>query len=233
MNDEHVNEKTDKELELLLNQREVIVEAIKTNIDNMVKIIVAVVPVLITILLTYIFSFDKNPLIRIIGVEMLIILILTVSAFLFNANIYRDYICAIDKYLREKYKIYSLIFEGELSRKHVTGFLGVFPMTTNLIGWSAAVLVGFTISIIIYSDWGYYYAHHIYFFLIGLLGLQVVLFIFILAANIFRKTGRNTKILDDCYEYIGGKNSDNKQNRMKFSRIQQNRQRSNLPRKKM
>lgn len=190
------------ELNLLLDQRNILVESNRVNNNNMMKIIVALLPEIILIVLTFIFNVSNGPLIRLSAFELMLILSLSVFAFLVNMNVFRDYISAIDKYLYEKYDISSLIFEGELSKKHLTGIKGLFPELTTLIALSVVTCGVILFSFIIKTDLSYYISNKIYFVFLSLIGIQVLIFIILGLKNIKRKAGKDDSILNDCYEYI-------------------------------
>lgn len=91
-------------IKILLEQRKTLVDNIKELNGNMFKVIIAVIPCLVSMVLSYyklIVPTKYAPYIRFAAIEITLILAMTVSAFLFNANIYRDYISAIDRLVLE------------------------------------------------------------------------------------------------------------------------------------
>ncbi len=146
-------------VKILLEQRKILVDNIKELNGNMFKVIIAVIPCFISMILSYyklIVPTKYASYIRFAAIEIILILAMTVSAFLFNANIYRDYISAIDRHLYTKYNISSLIYEGELSKIHITGTKGTFPLITTLISFSVAIPFLVVIIIVFINDLNFY-----------------------------------------------------------------------------
>lgn len=199
------------EVELLLKQRKVLVENIKEINSNMFKIIVAVIPVLITLLLSYsekVVPSKSAPLIRFFIIQFIIILAMTISAFLFNGNINRDYIVAVDKYLYDNYKISVLFYESDLSREDITGTKGVFPLLTMLIGISSGIVVSAFVIYSIYNDASVFYFKNIWGILLFVFMIfEILSYASLIYLNHKRKVNKKSSITDACLAHLNrGKN---------------------------
>lgn len=192
-------------IKILLEQRKTLVDNIKELNGNMFKVIIAVIPCLVSMVLSYyklIVPTKYAPYIRFAAIEIILILAMTVSAFLFNANIYRDYISAIDRHLYTKHNISSLIYEGELSKIHITGTKGTFPLITTLISFSVAIPFLVVIVIIFINDLSFYISSVYHFSLILFLIAQISCYGILILKNHERKIGKYSKVSEDCYNYI-------------------------------
>lgn len=222
-NNDDFNAKSKFEIELLLKQREVLVENIKEINSNMFKVIVATIPVLITLLLSYsekVIPSSSAPLIRFFIIQFIIILAMTISAFLFNGNVNRDYIVAVDKYLYDNYKISALFYESDLSREDITGTKGVFPLITLLIGVSSSVVVGAFVIYSIYID-----ASVLYFKSIGgillfaFMAIEIIAYAYLIYLNHKRKVNKTSSITDACVEHLN-RSKNNKWVILKYNDMQ-------------
>jgi len=192
-------------IKILLEQRKTLVDNIKELNGNMFKVIIAVIPCLVSMVLSYyklIVPTKYAPYIRFAAIEIILILAMTVSAFLFNANIYRDCISAIDRHLYTKHNISSLIYEGELSKIHITGTKGTFPLITTLISFSVAIPFLVVIVIIFINDLSFYISSVYHFSLILFLIAQISCYGILILKNHERKIGKYSKVSEDCYNYI-------------------------------
>lgn len=212
MTNEDFNDKSKFEIDLLLKQRAVLVENIKEINGNMFKVIVATIPVLITLLLSYsekVIPSSSAPLIRFFIIQFIIILAMTISAFLFNGNVNRDYIVAVDKYLYDNYKISALFYESDLSREDITGTKGVFPLITMLIGVSASIVVSAFVIYSIYTDASVFYFKNIGgIFLFVFMVFEITSYAYIIFLNHKRKVNKTSSITNACVEHLNrGKNN--------------------------
>lgn len=204
----HTETKTENKLsetDLLLNQRQVLVDNIKEINSNMFKVVVAIIPGLISMMISYadfIVPEKYGPFVRFFIIEFILILSMVISAFLFDANIHRDYVVAIDKYLYEKYSVTCLIYEGELSREHVTGVSGIFPLMTSLIGCSVGTIIIVLIVAAIINDLNYYMDSKWHLLLLAFIILQILGYTIILLKNQIRKIKQKSEITDDCLRYL-------------------------------
>lgn len=192
-------------VKILLEQRKILVDNIKELNGNMFKVIIAVIPCLVSMILSYyklIVPIKYASYIRFAAIEIILILAMTVSAFLFNANIYRDYISAIDRHLYTKYNISSLIYEGELSKIHITGTKGTFTLITTLISFSVAIPFLVVIVIVFINDLNFYISSICHFSLILFLIAQISCYGILILKNHERKIGKYSKVSEDCYDYI-------------------------------
>ena len=153
--------KCNQEVELLLDQRKELINSIDKMYSNMFKVIIAVIPLIGTIAVadssvaTGEGSFF-SPFVKFVMLELLLLFSMAISVFLFNTNVNRDYIIAIDTYLSKKYGITALLHNGELSRKHTTGISGVFPQTTILLGFGAIIFAAILALRVVMTDCSFY-----------------------------------------------------------------------------
>lgn len=193
--------KKEKELELLLEQRKTLISDIKELNSNMFKVIIAIIPLIITVFISYYNEINDTSatIIRFGVLEIILILSMVICACLFAANNNRDYISAIDKYVFEKYDISVLFHSGELSKEHTTGTKGIFPRTTTLIGVSSFIIIFLFLVYIIFQDICFYLKH---FYLLIILVIQIYLYLKIIYDNHKRKSTKKSTITEECLEYI-------------------------------
>lgn len=199
--------KPDETVELLLQQRKDLEQNMSDMYQNMFKIIVAVIALIGTMFAANkwlsddpAISFWNTPLFRFIIVEFVVITGITITAFLINTNINRDYIIAIDEFLKEKYGIKVLFNNGGLSRKHTTGFKETFPLTTFILGTSILLLLLVAFIHFMCNDWNYYKKH---FYLLIILAFQGLGISAVLIKNFVRKTKRGeSSLTKDVLNYL-------------------------------
>lgn len=191
-------------LEILREQRNILVEGNKELNGNMFKVIVAIIPLIAAMMASYVKIIDVayGPVIRFGIFEIILILSMVISACLFAENINRDYIAAIDEYALKEFGISEFVFEGELSLKHLTGIIGVFPLMTFLIGFSTAFLVILFLFYIVYTDYSFY-TEHIYLPII--VAVQLIFYLIIICLNIRRKMKKASSIFEDCLNHLNRK----------------------------
>lgn len=191
----------DLEINLLIEQRNMLISDIKDFNDNVMKIVIAIIPILATLVASHFSVISNNSayLIRYIVLEAIFILSMVISVCLFGANTKRDYIAAIDKYMFEIYGISILICNGELSRKHTTGIKGVFPLMTLLMGFNAICTIVSLMAYIVKQDM-VFYKKHIY--LLILFFIQIVVYIIVICINLKRKISQESIITEECMNYM-------------------------------
>lgn len=194
-------EKDKFEIDLLLEQRKMLISDTKELNSNMFKIIIAIIPIIATLVASYftVINDVRAYIIRFIVLEMVFILSMIIGAFLFAANINRDYIAAIDEYLLDTYDVTVLFYGGELSREHTTGMKGVFPLTTGLIGLNATCAIMLMFIYVIKFDISFY-ASHIY--LLVLFAVQALAYLVIICINFNRKITKRSIITEECINYM-------------------------------
>lgn len=194
-------EKDKFEIELLLEQRKTLTSDIKELNSNMFKVIVAIIPIIATLVASYftVISEGHASIIRYIVLEIVFVLSMVINACLFAANVNRDYITAIDKYLFDTHDVTVLVYSGELSRKHTTGIKGVFPLITGLIGCNAACVIILMFIYVIKQDINFYTSH---IYLLVLFLIQTVAYIVIICVNLKRKITKKSIITEDCLNYM-------------------------------
>lgn len=189
------------EMDLLLEQRNTLISDIKELNSDIIKIIIALIPVIVTLILSF-FSQKvsvNDTIVRYIVLEVVLILSMVIVACLLCANIKRDYIAAIDTYIFEKYGVSILICNGELSRKHTTGIKGAFPLMTLLIGVSSASVMLFLMYNIVKNDIDFYKNHRAIVFVSS---VQVLLYIIVIIINVKRKIFQKSIITEDCLNHM-------------------------------
>lgn len=196
-----VEKKTKLEIQLLLDQRESLISDIKELNNNMFKVIIVIIPLIATIAISYLSLADKTyaNIIRYIALEIILILSMVVVACLFAANVNRDYIAAIDKYIFDIYDIPVLFYGGELSMEHTTGLKGAFPLITGLIGSTATYLILLFLVYIFIHDINFYISHV---YLPIMTSVQIIAYIYIICNNFKRKISKKSNITNECYNYI-------------------------------
>ena len=189
------------ELNLLLEQRREAVNSKRELTERAGKLLIAIIPFGATTLLSY-FSIALEayaPIIRFVMLEAIIILTMMISACLFAANIDRDYVSAVDRYIYENYNISVLFYSGELSKKHTTGFRGAFSTITTLIGANVAVLIVImAVQFFKYDEIFYRNNRFLELFII----LQLLGFVAVVILNTKRKIDKYSDVAKDCYEYL-------------------------------
>ncbi len=191
-------------IDLLLDQRKLLISEIKQLYNNISKIVVALIPILATLVASYMDIIDsqRSLIIRFVILDSMIILSMILSMCLFCANIKRDYISAIDIHLFNMYGITELFCNGQLSRKHTTGVKGIFPIMAIVTGFSIACAILLLMSYTIKHDFDFY-KNHIY--LLIILILQLLGFTIVIIMNLKRKVSQTSTITSDCLAYINRK----------------------------
>lgn len=138
----------DKELELLISQRNQLVSDLANINSSFRNTILALLAGIIALLTTSNLTKLNNEIIILIGIQLIILIAIYIEALLTAANIQRFYISAIDTYIEEKYKINCLFYQGNFSRMTTLGGKGIFPyislvsafITVGSIAWIAIKL---------------------------------------------------------------------------------------------
>lgn len=190
------------EIDLLLEQRNTLIADIKEFNSHIIKIVIALVPILATLGASYFPAVSKTDafLIRYIILEIIFILSMVISACLIGANVKRDYIAAIDSYMFEMYGISVLICNGELSRKHTTGVKGAFPLVTLLIGLNVVSILVLLMFNVVKQDWVFYKEHVPLVLLLFI--VSVVFYGWIGIINVKRKFSEKSVITEECLDYM-------------------------------
>ena len=189
------------EIDLLLEQRNTLISDIKDFNNNIIKIVIALIPILATLVASYfsIINAESAFLIRYIVLEVIFILSMVISSCLFGANIKRDYIAAIDTYMFETFGVSVLICNGELSRTHTTGIKGVFPLMTLLMGFNAICAIVLLVFHIVKQDIEFYIDHA---YLLVLFFVQMIVYFIIISINLKRKIYQKSIITEECLKYM-------------------------------
>lgn len=188
------------ELELLVRQRDQLVEALAKTNSNFIKTIFLFLTGIITLSATSDSDFfiGKSGFLKIILIQVVLLLILFTAIQLLSGNIQRYYIAAIDQYIKEKYGIHVLFYQGAISLKHTVGLKGRFHYMTTMMGVFFAVLFIWVI-----------YELNIYeifkgnIILIILTCAEIIFLMFILFMNHCNKRKGSQEFLD-CIAYLKG-----------------------------
>lgn len=188
------------ELDLLIRQRNQLVEALAKTNSNFIKTIFAFLTGIITLSATRDSKFflGASNFLKIILIQVVLLLVLFTAIQLFNGNIQRYYIAAIDQYIKEKYGIHILFYQGAISLKHTIGFKGRFHYMTTMMGIFVSVLfiwVSYELNIIEILFENMIFAI--------LTCAEISFLIYILYLNYHNKKRGSEEFLD-CFAYLKG-----------------------------
>lgn len=191
----------DLKLNLLLEQRKLLISEIKELYSNISKTVIALIPIIATLVVSYtnVISSKNSLVIRFVILDSMIILSMIISMCLFCANIKRDYIAAIDIHLFNVYGIRELFCNGELSKKHITGVNGVFPIMAITSGISIASSIVLLMCYVISQDLIFYINHK---FILVVFAIQIFGYIVVILMNFYRKIFKKSTITNDCLKYF-------------------------------
>ena len=130
--------KYENEYNLLLKQREQLIGSIQQANKSFHTAVFSALTVL-SMVLTLLFH-SNDPLsgwYLFLLAQVVLGLFFFVAGLLFSTNNDRDYIRAIDAYLRERYQVKVLFYQGELSYRHInhvgSAFMVSYPLPTLLV----------------------------------------------------------------------------------------------------
>lgn len=129
---------------------------------------------------------------------MVLLLVLFTAIQLIGGNNQRYYIAAIDQYIKEKYGIRILFYQGAVSIKHTIGFKGRFHYMTTMMGIFFAVLFIWVI-----YELNIIEAFFGNIFLVILTCAEIMFLFSILFMN-FHNKKRGSKEYLDCIAYLKG-----------------------------
>lgn len=194
---------TDEEKAIMLKQRDQIAESINRFTGNLH---VATTTLMISSVAFAVFVKEATeaslltPLAVFAIIQFFILLILYIMGIVIASNNDRQYIAAIDSYLRDKAGIQGLFFHGELSRRHTMGFQSLFGWVMVTTAVAASVLCGGIVlspnvrNMVSMLGTGYVAA-----IIIEILGILVLIII-----NAVFKLVKRYGVERDCYEYLCG-----------------------------
>jgi len=138
-------DKSEKELEYLIMQRNLIYQSILEFTKTFQKVVLGVFASF-TGIFTLLFQSEKpiDLVVYFIYSQLFFGVSYFVMGLLFANNNDREYIKAIDTYIKEKYNIKTLFYQGELSVKHISRIDSPFSKIT-LVGGVAAILIGIAV----------------------------------------------------------------------------------------
>lgn len=133
---------TAEEYQLLLKQREALLNSIWNTTKSFHTAVFSSLTVLSAVL-TLLFSVGKplSAWYLFLLAQVVMGLFFFIAGLLFSANCDRDYIRAIDTYLRETYQIKRLFYQGELSYRHINHVSSRFSWLTTAGGGAAALFL--------------------------------------------------------------------------------------------
>lgn len=131
-----------EEYKLLLRQREILLDTIHKTYGSFHTAVFSSLTVLSAVL-TLLFYLDRPLSVwyLFLLVQVVMGLFFFVAGLLLSTNRDRDYVRAIDTYLRETYQIKRLFYQGELSYRHINHVSGRFSWLTTAGGVAAALLL--------------------------------------------------------------------------------------------
>lgn len=188
-----------KSLELLLSQREHLLEDL-SNINSVFhKTIFAFFTGIITLIAAESFLPISNRLVIMILMQIIIIITIFIQTILISGNIKRYYIWAIDDFIEKQYKINVLFYQGKISKDHTIGYKHLFPIITTSFTIITIVLIFWIITE--YNFFEYICSNIVYNILVL---LEFILIIFVMIYNFINKF-RTPKEYLDCINHLNRK----------------------------
>jgi len=111
----------------------------------------------------------------------------------------RDYIRAIDTYIKERFNVHSLFYQCEISYRHISGYKSSFSCIT-LMGGMVALLPGI---VLIISNFQIIVTFFRDILLLVIIGLEIIIILMIIVKNfvIYKITGKS-KHYDECLSLL-------------------------------
>jgi len=131
-------------------------------------------------------------------IELFLAAIIFIMMLLFTTNNDRDYIRAIDQYIKEKYDVKTLFYHGELGYRHINKTSSSFSRQTLIVGIIVAI-AAFVPTVYFAVAWDLLTRYPL-FSLIVLATIAVI--ITMIARNFFYKATGKSKFYDDCIKYL-------------------------------
>ena len=126
------------ELDYLIMQRNQLVEALSVTNDTYRKTMLGFIGSMASIALADFFNKIKESFnykaILLILIQVIILFAIYIEVLLISGNTKRYYICAIDDYIRKKYKVSCLFYQGRLCSTHTIGLGSKYSNTSFCFG---------------------------------------------------------------------------------------------------
>ena len=208
--------KKEKQLELLIMQRNQLIDALANTNSTFHKAIFGFFTSLVTILAADI-TFEMSDTLVLFLLQVVIFLVLFIVMLLLTGNMQRYYIYAIDVYASDVLKVNVLFYQGFTAVKHTIGKWKSYSNMTNALAVLAIILAGW---LCIELDICQYIAGRPKCSRIMYIALLSLEFIFLVAVLVFsglQKRGKGAKIfrrdksetpcvVDECVAYLKRKN---------------------------
>jgi fumarate reductase subunit D len=190
-----------EEYNQLIEQRKLLIDSISsftkafhTALFSVVGTLLVAIPIAIGI------SNEKSKSLAVFGiVELFLASLVFIMMLLFTTNHDRDYIRAIDQYIKDKYGVKTLFYQGEVSYRHINKTNSSFSIQTIIAGCivGAAVLAAAVYYSVVVLGFFKRYPLFSWVVLAELIGI-----IAMIASNFVYKSSGNSKYYDDCLKYL-------------------------------
>ena len=192
--------KYENEYNLLLKQREQLIGSIQQANKSFHTAVFSALTVL-SMVLTLLFH-SNDPLsgwYLFLLAQVVLGLFFFVAGLLFSTNNDRDYIRAIDAYLRERYQVKVLFYQGELSYRHINHVGSAFSMLTT----AGAVVTGLLLACGLVLRWAEIQSIMVSYPLPTLIVLlEIVVGILFLVRNFRYKLTARSSYYSDTLEFL-------------------------------
>ena len=186
------------EYDALMLQRQQIVTNILETEKSFHQVFIAAVTVLsaaASILLTM----NLSSKLYFVFTQALFLFLLFLMGLFSSMNNNRDYIRAIDAYVKERFDVHLLFYQGEISFKHINGFKSGFSFITLMGGVFAVVL--FTVLIV--RDFKVVVEFFSNTATLIIVSIEVIVIMFIILRNfVYYKITGKSKYYDDCIDSL-------------------------------
>lgn len=189
-----------EEYQLLLKQREALLNSIWNTTKSFHTAVFSSLTVLSAVL-TLLFSVGKplSAWYLFLLAQVVMGLFFFIAGLLFSANCDRDYVRAIDTYLRETYQIKRLFYQGELSYRHINHVSGRFSWLTTAGGVAAALLLICGLAVRRAEVWAIAAAHPP---LTVLVVLEILFGLWFIAQNFRYKVTAESRYYTETLEFL-------------------------------
>lgn len=119
--DLEISKKYDKDFELLIQQRNLLIDALAKTNSTFQKTLIALFTGLLSMIATESIKEIKNSIVILSLLQIVIFLFIFNILLLISGNEQRNYISAIDDFILERYNTNVLVYQGKIARDHVIG----------------------------------------------------------------------------------------------------------------
>lgn len=194
--DVEIDTKYDKEFELLIHQRNLLIDALAKTNSTFQKTLIALFTGLISMIATESIKEIKNSIVILSLLQIVILLFIFIIMLLITGNEQRNYISAIDDFILERYDTNVLVYQGKIARDHIIGKKSFYTYIFSALYFTMFL---FMFWLVYELDIVLYFAEDVLY--IVLLVMELLLIILLLVHDFVDKF-REPKAYKMCLDYL-------------------------------